>query len=109
MAARVLVFTDVTETIGAETALAGRPCARSAPNAFAKRKTDAKQTTRATSPTSRCRLDPARPRPTPKTTLLRTMSHELKTPLNAIIGFSDLLLTIGRNACRLGRSANMPG
>ncbi len=26
-----------------------------------------------------------------KTTLLRTMSHELKTPLNAIIGFSDLL------------------
>ncbi len=28
---------------------------------------------------------------TTKTTLLRTMSHELKTPLNAIIGFSDLL------------------
>lgn len=26
-----------------------------------------------------------------KTTFLRTMSHELKTPLNAIIGFSDLL------------------
>src|SRR5262249_229417 len=26
-----------------------------------------------------------------KKTLLRTMSHELKTPLNAIIGFSDLL------------------
>ena len=26
-----------------------------------------------------------------KTALLRTMSHELKTPLNAIIGFSDLL------------------
>ena len=30
-----------------------------------------------------------------KTTLLRTMSHELKTPLNAIIGFSDLLCTLG--------------
>jgi signal transduction histidine kinase len=26
-----------------------------------------------------------------KKTLLRTMSHELKTPLNAILGFSDLL------------------
>ena len=29
---------------------------------------------------------------TAKKTLLRTMSHELKTPLNAIIGFSDLLV-----------------
>jgi len=28
---------------------------------------------------------------TTKKTLLRTMSHELKTPLNAIIGFSDLM------------------
>jgi signal transduction histidine kinase len=28
-----------------------------------------------------------------KQTFLRTMSHELKTPLNAIIGFSDLLRT----------------
>lgn len=28
---------------------------------------------------------------TTKKTMLRTMSHELKTPLNAIIGFSDLL------------------
>ena len=26
-----------------------------------------------------------------KTMLLRTMSHELKTPLNAILGFSDLM------------------
>ena len=34
-----------------------------------------------------------------KTTLLRTMSHELKTPLNAIIGFSDLL---GSMADRVG-------
>ena len=25
--------------------------------------------------------------------LLRTMSHELKTPLNAILGFSDLMAT----------------
>jgi signal transduction histidine kinase len=29
-----------------------------------------------------------------KTTLMRTMSHELKTPLNAIIGFSDLMLSM---------------
>jgi two-component system cell cycle sensor histidine kinase PleC len=33
-----------------------------------------------------------------KTTLLRTMSHELKTPLNAIIGFSDLLGTLADHA-----------
>jgi len=33
-----------------------------------------------------------------KTTLLRTMSHELKTPLNAIIGFSDLLDTVADRA-----------
>jgi cell cycle sensor histidine kinase DivJ len=26
--------------------------------------------------------------------LLRTMSHELKTPLNAILGFSDLMMTL---------------
>lgn len=32
---------------------------------------------------------------TAKTALLRTMSHELKTPLNAIIGFADLLRTPG--------------
>jgi signal transduction histidine kinase len=31
---------------------------------------------------------------TTKTTLMRSMSHELKTPLNAIIGFSDLILTM---------------
>ena len=31
---------------------------------------------------------------TAKTALLRTMSHELKTPLNAIIGFSDLLASL---------------
>jgi Signal transduction histidine kinase len=33
-----------------------------------------------------------------KKTLLRTMSHELKTPLNAIIGFSDLLGTLADSA-----------
>jgi signal transduction histidine kinase len=32
---------------------------------------------------------------TAKTALLRTMSHELKTPLNAILGFSDLLRISG--------------
>jgi two-component system cell cycle sensor histidine kinase PleC len=31
---------------------------------------------------------------TVKTTLMRSMSHELKTPLNAIIGFSDLMLAM---------------
>jgi signal transduction histidine kinase len=33
-----------------------------------------------------------------KKTLLRTMSHELKTPLNAIIGFSDLLSVLADQA-----------
>jgi two-component system cell cycle sensor histidine kinase PleC len=32
---------------------------------------------------------------TAKTALMRTMSHELKTPLNAIIGFADLLRVSG--------------
>jgi two-component system cell cycle sensor histidine kinase PleC len=35
---------------------------------------------------------------TTKKTLLRTMSHELKTPLNAIIGFSDLLGALADSA-----------
>ena len=35
---------------------------------------------------------------TTKNTLLRTMSHELKTPLNAIIGFSDLLNALAERA-----------
>jgi two-component system, cell cycle sensor histidine kinase PleC len=33
-----------------------------------------------------------------KKTFLRTMSHELKTPLNAIIGFSDLLMALADSA-----------
>jgi cell cycle sensor histidine kinase DivJ len=32
-----------------------------------------------------------------KTTLLRTMGHELKTPLNAILGFSELMATLADN------------
>ena len=32
-----------------------------------------------------------------KTMLLRTMSHELKTPLNAILGFSELMSTLADN------------
>ena len=47
-----------------------------------------------------------------KTTLLRTMGHELKTPLNAILGFSDLMATLADNLspdtdpriCRAGAS-----
>src|SRR5690606_2298543 len=41
------------------------------------------------------RLDQATARAdSAKTTFLRTMSHELKTPLNAILGFSDLMATM---------------
>lgn len=89
---RIVVFTDVTEHHRAELALAEQ--------------TRALDDTRKALADSRAKtaeqadylaalamkLDQtAAAADTTKTTLLRTMSHELKTPLNAIIGFSDLL------------------
>ncbi len=46
---------------------------------------------------------------TAKTTLLRAMGHELKTPLNAIIGFSDLLRSAPERfkAEQIGEYANL--
>lgn len=82
---RVVVFTDITEKTRAETALAQAQSALETSRDEARRQTGylADLTKRLDYATQQA--DGA------KTRLLRTMSHELKTPLNAILGFSDLL------------------
>jgi signal transduction histidine kinase len=89
---RALVFTDITEEKRVEAALAEQTRALSRTrSALARSQTKAqKQATYLADLTMR--LDAAASEAnTTKTTLLRTMSHELKTPLNAILGFSDLM------------------
>ncbi len=90
---RAIVFTDITGKVRAEAALAEQGSALERSRAEARRQSDylADLTRRLDQATARA--DSA------KTTLLRTMSHELKTPLNAILGFSDLMETL---ADRLG-------
>ena len=82
---RAVVFTDITAKTRAENALAQTQ------HALEERQTGylADLTTRLNSATAQA--DNA------KTMLLRTMSHELKTPLNAILGFSDLMATLADN------------
>jgi PAS domain S-box-containing protein len=82
---RVVVFTDITEKTRAESALAQAQSALETSRDEARRQTGylADLTKRLDYATQQA--DNA------KTMLLRTMSHELKTPLNAILGFSDLL------------------
>jgi signal transduction histidine kinase len=82
---RALVFTDITEKTRAETALARTEKALADQRSHAERQNTyladlAQKLDRASA-----EADSA------KTTLLRAMSHELKTPLNAILGFSDLM------------------
>lgn len=82
---RAVVFTDITEKTRAETALAQTQTALESTRDEARRQMGylADLTRRLDSATAQA--DNA------KTMLLRTMSHELKTPLNAILGFSDLM------------------
>jgi signal transduction histidine kinase len=89
---RALVFTDITDEKRVEAALAEQTRALTRTrSALARSQTKAqKQATYLANLTMR--LDAAANEAnTTKTTLLRTMSHELKTPLNAILGFSDLM------------------
>lgn len=88
----VTVFTDVSERQRAEAALIEQTRAlRRTRRALQKSKTEGKKRASYLADLTR-RLNAAEAEAdTAKTTLLRTMSHELKTPLNAILGFADLL------------------
>jgi two-component system cell cycle sensor histidine kinase PleC len=85
---RAIIFTDITDKVRAEAALAEQDSALERSRVEVRRQSDyladlARRLDQATA-----RADSA------KTTLLRTMSHELKTPLNAILGFSELIGTL---------------
>jgi two-component system cell cycle sensor histidine kinase PleC len=96
---RVVVLTDVTDHRRAERALAEQTHAldhtrRALAQSQEERNRQASYLADLTN-----KLDKAATAAdTTKTTLLRTMSHELKTPLNAIIGFSDLLASLAERA-----------
>jgi two-component system, cell cycle sensor histidine kinase PleC len=96
---RIVVFTDVTEHARVEKALAEQSWALADTKrvlAATEAKTHAQANYLADLAT---KLDQtAASADTTKKTFLRTMSHELKTPLNAIIGFSDLLGTLADSA-----------
>jgi PAS domain S-box-containing protein len=82
---RVLIFTDITDKTRAEAAL------KLAEEALAEQRAHSELYLADLSE----RLDRASAEAEgAKTTLLRAMSHELKTPLNAILGFSDLMKTM---------------
>jgi PAS domain S-box-containing protein len=88
---RALVFTDITEKTRAEAALAKTE------QALADQRSQAERQTSYLADLSQ-KLDRASAEAEgAKTTLLRAMSHELKTPLNAILGFSDLMATLADN------------
>jgi signal transduction histidine kinase len=89
---RVTVFTDVTDARRVEAALSEQMSAlERAQRALDESKSEARRQATYLSDLSE-RLGKAEAdADETKKTLLRTMSHELKTPLNAIIGFSDLI------------------
>ncbi|HET7083667.1 MAG TPA: PAS-domain containing protein [Rhizomicrobium sp.] len=88
---RVMVFTNITDKVRAEIALKEQEHALADSRAQAE-----KQSSYLADLTAR--LDQASASVhSAKTTLLRTMGHELKTPLNAILGFSDLMATLADN------------
>ncbi len=88
---RAVVFTDITEKTRAEDALA------QAQRALDHTRDEAARQSGYLSDLTK-RLDVASAQAdNAKTVLLRTMSHELKTPLNAILGFSELMTTLADN------------
>lgn len=93
---RATVFTDVTEHHRAERALAEQTATLERTNhALKTSEVAARRQTKYLADLTK-RLGAAEAEAdTAKTALLRTMSHELKTPLNAILGFSDLLRLSG--------------
>ena len=88
---RVLVFTDITEKTRAESALARTEKALADQRSAAERQNTYLADLSQKLDRASAEADSA------KTTLLRAMSHELKTPLNAILGFSDLMGTLADN------------
>lgn len=82
---RALVFTDITDKVRAETALAEQQHALATSMAEAEERSSYLADLAHRLDQANASVDSA------KTTLLRTMGHELKTPLNAILGFSDLM------------------
>jgi two-component system, cell cycle sensor histidine kinase PleC len=85
---RIMVFTDVTDKFRAETALAEQKHALADSRAHAEKQSSYLADLASRLDQASASVDSA------KTTLLRTMGHELKTPLNAILGFSDLMATL---------------
>jgi signal transduction histidine kinase len=89
---RVVVFTDATDRRRAESTLAEQAEALArTQNELAKIQSEAVERERYLADLNQKLGEAQSGANTAKTTLLRTMSHELKTPLNAIIGFSDLM------------------
>lgn len=82
---RIMVFTDVTDRVRAETALKEQQSTLADAHAKAEQQKSYLADLAARLDQASAKVDSA------KTTLLRTMGHELKTPLNAILGFSDLM------------------
>jgi len=85
---RVMVFTDVTDRVQAEIALKEQQNTLADAHAKAEQQKSYLADLAARLDQASAKVDSA------KTTLLRTMGHELKTPLNAILGFSDLMNTM---------------
>jgi signal transduction histidine kinase len=85
---RVVIFTDVTDRRRTEAALEEQT------KALAEQRSAARAQADYLADLTRRFDEAAKAANDTKTTLMRTMSHELKTPLNAIIGFSDLMRTM---------------
>ena len=88
---RAVVFTDITEKTRAEDALAKTQRALEDTRHEAARQSGYLADLTKRLDKASVEADNA------KTMLLRTMSHELKTPLNAILGFSDLIGALSEN------------